>query len=122
MNYFVYFSLSLGLITAIMASEWKPIIGPGPSLKTIHQPILIDSVLKTASSSKSSITFNGQTITTSFGDIGANDAAGPVLTIDSPDLTADIEEEPRYLGYGGKIPNGFFAPSATVSPPNRISI
>lgn len=110
MNLIVYLSFSMGLITAISASDWKPIIGTGPSLKTIQQPIIFDSVIKTASSSKSSITFNGQTISTSIGDIGSNDAAGPVLTVDAPDLTTDIEEEPRYLGYGGKILNGFFAP------------
>lgn len=107
----VYLSVSLGLITAINASDWKPIIGTGPSLQTIHQPIIVDSVLKASSSSKSSITFNGQTITTSIGD---NEAAGPLLTVDTPDLTSDIEEEPRYLGYGGKILNGFLAPSAAA--------
>lgn len=112
----VYISLSLGLITALHESDWKPILGNSPALKTIQQPIVVDTVLKAASSSKSTITFNGRTITTSIGD--GNDAAGPVLTVGSPDLTADIDgidEEPRYLGYGGKILNGFYAPTISVS-------
>lgn len=111
----VYLSLSLGLISAINASDggWTPIVGTRPALKTIQQPIIIgDTVLKASSSSKSSITFNGQTITTSIGD---NDAASPVLTIDAPDLTSDIDDEPRYLGYGGKILSGFYDTAVAVS-------
>ncbi|XP_031635791.1 uncharacterized protein LOC116348800 [Contarinia nasturtii] len=107
----VYLSLSLGLITALHETDWKPILGNRPALN-IQQPIIVDSLsLKAASSSKSTITFNGQTITTNIGD---NDAAGPVLAVDAPDLTADIDAidgEPRYLGYGGKILNGFYAPT-----------
>lgn len=112
MKCIVYLSVSLGLITAISASEWRPIVGNGPTLKAIQQPIIVDSVLNTASSSKSSITFNGQTITTS---IGENEASGPVSTVDAPDISSDINEEPRYLGYGGKILNGFLPPVAPVS-------
>lgn len=109
----VYSLFSFGLIATINASDWKPIIGPGPALKTIEQPILLtDTLLKSSSSSKSSITFNGQTFTTSIGDVGANEAIGPVLTVDAPDLTPEIDNEPRYLGYGGKILNGFLAASA----------
>lgn len=112
----LYFWFVLGLIATINASEWKPIIGQGPSLKTV-QPLFVDGILNSASSSKSTITFNGQTITTSIGgDVGTNDAAGPGISVDAPDLTSDIEEEPRYLGYsGGKILNGFFAATAPVS-------
>lgn len=111
----MYSLFSLGLITAINASDWKPIVGPGRALKRIEQPILLDTLLKASSSSKSTITFNGQTITTSIGDLGANDAAGPVLTVDAPDLTSEIDNEPRYFGYGGKVLNGFLAPVASVS-------
>lgn len=112
----VVFSLvSFGLFTVISSSDWKPIIGPGPSLKTIDQPVYLDTILKTSSSSKSSITFNGQTITTSIGDIGANEASGPVLTVDAPDLIPEIDNEPRYFGYGGKVLNGFLAPAIAVS-------
>ena len=110
----VYLSLSLGLITTINASDdgWTPIIGTGPALKTIQPPVIVDTVLRAASSSKSTITFNGQTITTSIGD---NEASAPVLTVDSPDLTSDLNEEPRYLGYGGKILNGFYDTAIAVS-------
>lgn len=117
MNYILCITLfPLGLITVINAiSDWKPIIGTGPALKTIQQPILLNGVVKTSSSSKSSFTFNGQTITTSIGDAAANEAiTGPVLSIDAPDLTPDIDTEPKYYGYGeGKILNGLF----TASPP-----
>lgn len=110
----VYLSLSLGLISTINASDdgWTPIVGTGPALKTFQPPVLVDTVLKAASSSKSTITFNGQTITTS---IGGNEAAAPVLTVDSPDLASDLNEEPRYLGYGGKILNGFYDTAIAVS-------
>lgn len=111
----LYLLVSLGFGAAI-DSDWKPIIGSGPSLKHIHRPILLNSVLNTASSSKSTITFNGQTITTNIGDDGLNDAAGSVLAIDAPDLSSSFVEEPRYLGYGtGKIVNGLFGGSASVS-------
>lgn len=117
MNYILCITLfPLGLITVINAiSDWTPIIGTGPALKTIQQPILLNGVVKTSSSSKSSFTFNGQTITTSIGDAAANEAiTGPVLSIDAPDLTPDIDTEPKYYGYGeGKILNGLF----TASPP-----
>lgn len=110
----VYLSLSLGLITTVYASDggWTPIVGTGPGFKSIQQPILVDTVLKAASSSQSSITFNGRTITTSIGD---NEAASPVLTVDAPDLTSDLDDEPRYLGYEGKILNGFYDTAITVS-------
>lgn len=110
--------LCLGLIVTINAQEtdWKPIVGPSAQLKTVQQPILVNSVLNAASSSRSSITFNGQTITTNIGDIGTNDASGSILALNSPDLASDIVDEPRYVGYsGGKILNGFLAATVPVS-------
>lgn len=123
MNYIWCFTFPLGLITAISAiSDWTPIIGTGPSLKHIQQPILIDGVIKTSSSSKSSITFNGQTITTSIGDSTANEAIGPALSVDAPDLTLDIDTEPRYYGYDdGKVLNGIFTAPAAVSQSYRAN-
>lgn len=111
----VYLSLSLGLINSVITLSddgWTPIVGSSPGLKTIRQPIIVDTVLKAASSSKSTITFNGHTITTSIGD---NDAGSPVLTVGSPDLTSDLDDEPRYLGYGGKILSGFLDSPVAVS-------
>lgn len=110
---FLLISLKLILITA-QDTEWKPIIGP--SLKTVQQPIIVNSVLNAAATSRSSITFNGHTITTNIGDIGSNDATGPILGVDAPNLSSDIVEEPGYVGYGaGKILNGFYAANAIVS-------
>lgn len=118
MNYILCITLfPLGLITVINAiSDWTPIIGTGPALKTIQQPILLNGAVRTSSSSKSSFTFNGQTITTSIGDAAANEAiTGPVLSADAPDLTPDIDTEPKYYGYGdGKILNGLFTASPAV--------
>lgn len=95
---------------------WKPITGPSSGIKTVEAPVLANRVLNTASSSRSSITFNGQTISTNIGDIGTNDATGPILTVDAPDLIGDIENQPRYIGYsGGKILNGFLGATAAVS-------
>lgn len=119
MNHFKQLLLSFSIIITINAQEtdWKPIVGPSEAIKTVQQPILVNNnILNTASSSRSSITFNGQTITTNIGDIGTNDASTPILTVDAPDFTSDIQEEPRYLGYsGGKILNGFHSSTATVS-------
>lgn len=124
MNYILCITFPLGLITAISAiSDWKPIVGTSPVLKTI-QPVSFNGVIKTSSSSKSSITFNGQTITTSIGgDATANEAlTGPVLTVDAPDLTPDIDTESRYFGYGdGKILNGLYSASAAVSQSKRVN-
>lgn len=117
MNYILCITFPLGLITVINAiSDWKPIIGTGPALKSIQQPILLNGAVRTSSSSKSSFTFNGQTITTSIGDAAANEAiTGPVLSVDAPDLTPDIDTEPKYYGYGeGKILNGLFTASPAV--------
>lgn len=118
MNRIGHLLLSFGLIATINAQEtdWKPIVGPIAQRKSVQQPILVNSVLNAASSSRSSITFNGQTITTNIGDVGINDAAGSILAVDSPDLGSDIVGEPRYLGYSdGKILNGFLTATAPVS-------
>lgn len=118
MDRFGHLLLCLSIIVTINAQEtdWKPIVGPSDALKTVQQPILVNSVLNAASSSRSSITFNGHTISTNIGDIGTNDAVSPILGVGAPDLAADIQDEPRYLGYnGGKILNGFLAATATVS-------
>lgn len=83
---------------------WKPIVGPPSPYRSVKRPIVVDDgALHTASSSKSVITFNGQTISTSIGDIEANDASGPVLTVDPPDLTSDLEGNSRVLGGDGEF-------------------
>lgn len=113
----VTFLIGLVSVHCIDLSDWKPIIGSNPSLKTLNQPIVVDtSALSSASSSKSTITFNGQTITTSIGGDGnTNDGIGSVLTVDSSDLTSGIDTEGRYLDYPGKVLSGFFSASAAVS-------
>lgn len=115
----LYLWYLFGLIVKISAqheTDWKPIIGPSLPIKLLPQQSISSRVLNMASSSRSSITFNGQTITTNIGDMGTNDAAGSVLTVDSPDLISDIDNEPHYLGYnGGKILNGFLTAAAPVS-------
>lgn len=107
-------------INAQHETDWKPIVGPNvpqslPLTLQPQQPIS-SRVFNTASRSRSTITFNGQTITTNIGDIGTNDAAGSVLAADSPDLNSDIDTEPHYVGYNdGKILNGFLTAAAPVS-------
>lgn len=102
-------------VNGLELTDWKPIIGTSPGIKTLHQPILVDGsalVGGSSSSSKSSITFNGQTITTSIqGDPSANDAIGTVLTSKLPD---ELDGHGRYLDYPGKILSGFFTGSAAV--------
>lgn len=107
-------------INAQHETDWKPIVGPNlPQslpLKLLQQQPISNRVLNMASRSRSTITFNGQTITTNIGDIGTNDAAGSGLAIDSPDLISDIDNEPHYVGYNdGKILNGFLTAAAPVS-------
>lgn len=93
-------------------ADWKPIIGPGTALKaqpSLHYPSAILSGLNgPSSSSKSSITFNGQTISTSIHN------AGPSLSV-TPDLSAhvdvDVEDKARFLDYS-KYLTGFFGPTA----------
>lgn len=103
-------------INAQHETDWKPIIGPSLPIKLLPQQSISSRVLNMASSSRSSITFNGQTITTNIGDMGTNDAAASVLTVDAPDLIPDIDNEPHYVGYsGGKILNGFLTAAAPVS-------
>lgn len=119
MNLHTFLWFLFGLIVKINAqheTEWKPILGPRLPIKLLPQQSISSRVLNMASSSRSSITFNGQTITTNIGDIGTNDAAASVLTVDAPDLTSDIDNEPHYVGYsGGKILNGFLTAAAPVS-------
>lgn len=107
-------------INAQQETDWRPIVGPNSPqslpLKLLQQQPISSRVLNMASRSRSSITFNGQTITTNIGDIGTNDAAGSVLAADSPDFTSDFDNEPSYVGYsGGKILNGFLTAAAPVS-------
>lgn len=121
MNFGVKVTFLIGLVSVncIDLSDWKPIIGTSSSLKAIPQPIVVDpSIIGSSSSSKSTITFNGQTITTSIGDdANSNDAIGSVLTIDpSSDLNGGaIDTEGRYLGYPGKVLSGFLSASSAVS-------
>lgn len=124
----MYLWLLFGLIAlkvnAQHESEWKPIVGPSVSaLKVLPRQSISNRALNVASSSRSSITFNGQTITTNIGDIGTNDAVGPVITVDAPDLTSDIDNnEPHYVGYkNGKILHGFFAAAAAAAAPAQVS-
>lgn len=107
----VVFVLSAVIFSNIVYA-WKPIVGP-----RVHRPIIVDdSAINAASSSKSTITFAGQTISTSIGDIDVNDASGPLITVDPPDLTSDLNGESRYLtNYdGGKVLTGLFTSSATA--------
>lgn len=114
----VTFLIGLVSVNCIDLTDWKPIVGSSSSLSSLPQQIAVDgSAISSLSSSKSTITFNGQTITTSIGGDGnANDALGSVLTVDSPDLTSGIDTEGRYLDYPGKVLSGFFTSgSAAVS-------
>lgn len=122
MNRFtLYLWFLFGLFVKINAqqeTDWKPIVGPNvpQSLPLKLLPQRPGRVLNMGSGSRSTITFNGQTITTNIGDIGTNDAAGSVLGVDSPDFISDIDNEPHYVGYnGGKILNGFLTAAAPVS-------
>lgn len=119
MNRHTFLWFLFGLIVKINTqheTDWKPILGPRLPIKLLPQQSISSRVLNMASSSRSSITFNGQTITTNIGDIGTNDAAGSVLTVDAPDLISDIDNEPHYVGYsGGKILNGFLTAAVPVS-------
>lgn len=107
-------------MNAQLETDWKPIVGPNlPQslpLKLLPQQPISSRVLSMPSRSRSTITFNGQTITTNIGDIGTNDAAGSVLAVDSPDFISDIDNEPNYVGYrDGKVLNGFLTAAAPVS-------
>lgn len=107
MNFGVKVTFLIGLVSVncIDLTEWKPIIGTSSNLNAIPQPIIVDpSIIGSSSSSKSTITFNGQTITTSIGDdANTNDAIGA------------IDTEGRYLGYPGKVLSGFLSASQAVS-------
>lgn len=118
MKFRVEVTLLIGLVSVncIDLSDWKPIVGPS-SLKSIPQQFVVDtSVVGSSSSSKSTITFNGQTITTSIGGDGsANEAVAPVLSVGPSNLESDIDTESRYLDYPGKVLSGFFSASSAVS-------
>lgn len=109
MKRLTYLWCLFGLFVKIHAqqeTDWKPIVGPSLSLKVLPHQSISSRALNIATNSRSSITFNGQTIT-NIGDIGTNDA---------PDLISDIDNEPHYVGYnGGKILSGFLAAAAPVS-------
>lgn len=116
------FGLVVIKIDAQVETDWKPIVGPslpGLSVRGLPRQTISNRALNTGSGSRSSssITFNGQTITTSIGDVQTNDAVDPVLTVDAPDLVSDIESnEPHYVGYkSGKILHGFATAAAPVS-------
>lgn len=121
MNFGVKVTFLIGLVSVncIDLTDWKPIIGTSSNLNAITQRIVVDpSLIGASSSSKSTITFNGQTITTSIGDVtNTNDAIGSVLTVDpSSDLNGGvIDTEGRYLGYSGKVLSGFLSASQAVS-------
>lgn len=115
MSFGVKVTLLIGLVSVncIDLTDWQPIVGTSSNLNIIQQPIVVDpSIAGSSSSSKSTITFNGQTITTSIGDVAnTNDAVDP-----SSDLNGGaIDTEGRYLGYPGKIISGFLSAAAAVS-------
>lgn len=120
----LYLWFLFGLIVknnAQQETDWRPILGSNvpqalPLTVLPHQPVSSRVLNGGASRSRSTITFNGQTISTNIGDIGTNDAAGSVLAVDSPDFSSDIDNEPHYVGYNdGKILNGFLTAAAPVS-------
>lgn len=95
-------------------TDWKPIISSGDVLN--GQANLQYSTLgldvnghnPASSSSKSSITFNGQTISTAIHN------PGPLLSVSSPGLPSTdlgIEQKARNLDYG-KYLTGLFGPTS----------
>lgn len=96
--------------------DWKPIIGSGTVLHaqpSIHYPTGIDinDGLNTVTSrSKSSITFNGQTISTAIHN------TGPSLSVATPahltgSLNVDGDANARSLDYSRYL-TGFFGPAS----------
>lgn len=94
-------------------ADWKPIISSGGVLNGQanlqysigHDP---SGHNPAASSSKSSITFNGQTISTAIHN------PGPLLSVTSPDLPPadiNIDQKARYLDYGNYL-TGLFGPTS----------
>lgn len=127
MNFGVKVTFLIGLVSVncIDLTDWKPIIGTSSNLKAIPHSILVDpSIVGSPSSSKSTITFNGQTITTSIGnDANTNDGIGSLRTVDTfSDFNGGaIDTEGRYLGYPGKVLSGFYSASPAVSSFDRQS-
>lgn len=99
-------------------NDWKPIISSGDVLNgqaNLQYSIGLDTNghNPASSSSKSSITFNGQTISTAIHN------PGPVLSVSSPGLPATdigIDHKARYLDYGNYL-TGLFGPTS-----NQVSV
>lgn len=117
----LYVLIFISSITSSIAesiSDWRPIVGPSNGIlkpqQSIQYPTVIDgSGFHAASSSKSTITFNGQTITTTITD---NNGVGQALSVESPDLSSEIDNDARFIDYGqGKYSSGFFSDSVGVS-------
>lgn len=114
MNFGVKVTFLIGLVSVncIDSTDWKPIIGTSSNLNAIQQQVVVNPNI-IGSTSSSTITFNGQTITTSISD----GAVGSLLTVDpSSDLNGGtVDTEGRYLGYPGKVLSGFLSASPAVS-------